>query len=108
LNLVYWGIGNPGPDWNADSRTGDNLYTCSLVALDGDTGALKWHFQFTPHDTTIDRLTPLRPRSADKAKLVAVANRNILLRPTGRVRIITARATPRRGLKAWTTADARW
>ncbi|MBS1825691.1 MAG: PQQ-dependent dehydrogenase, methanol/ethanol family [Acidobacteria bacterium] len=51
LNLVYWGIGNPGPDWNGDSRKGDNLYTCSFVALDGDTGKLKWHFQFTPHDT---------------------------------------------------------
>src|SRR3954467_468747 len=50
LNLVYWGIGNPGPDWNGDSRLGDNLYTCSVVALDGDTGKLKWHFQFTPHD----------------------------------------------------------
>jgi alcohol dehydrogenase (cytochrome c) len=51
LNLVYWGVGNPGPDWNGDSRPGDNLYTCSLVALDGDTGAPRWHFQFTPHDT---------------------------------------------------------
>lgn len=47
-NTVYWGIGNPGPDWNGDARRGDNLYTCSLVALDGDTGALRWHFQFTP------------------------------------------------------------
>jgi alcohol dehydrogenase (cytochrome c) len=51
LNLVYWGIGNPGPDWNGDARPGANLYTCSFVALDPETGALKWHFQFTPHDT---------------------------------------------------------
>ncbi|SVB50285.1 uncharacterized protein METZ01_LOCUS203139, partial [marine metagenome] len=36
LNLLYWGIGNPGPDWNGDVRPGDNLYTCSLVALDAD------------------------------------------------------------------------
>jgi alcohol dehydrogenase (cytochrome c) len=50
LNLVYWGTGNPGPDMNGDVRPGDNLYTCSLVALDPDTGKLKWHFQFTPHD----------------------------------------------------------
>ena len=50
LKLVYWGVGNPGPDWNGDSRVGDNLYTCSLVALDADTGKLRWHFQFTPHD----------------------------------------------------------
>jgi alcohol dehydrogenase (cytochrome c) len=49
-NLTYWGIGNPGPDWNGDSRGGDNLYSNSVVALDADTGALKWHFQFSPHD----------------------------------------------------------
>ena len=51
LNLTYWGIGNPGPDWNAELRPGDNLYTDSVIALDPDTGALKWHFQFTPNDT---------------------------------------------------------
>jgi alcohol dehydrogenase (cytochrome c) len=50
LNLTYWGIGNPGPDWNGEKRAGDNLYTESVVALDADTGAMKWHFQFTPHD----------------------------------------------------------
>ncbi len=50
LNLTYWGIGNPGPDWNADLRMGDNLYTDCAVALDADTGKLKWYFQFTPHD----------------------------------------------------------
>jgi alcohol dehydrogenase (cytochrome c) len=51
LNLTYWGTGNPGPSMDGDVRPGDNLYTCSLVALDPDTGKLKWHFQFTPHDT---------------------------------------------------------
>src|SRR5262249_47834035 len=50
LNLTYWGIGNPGPDYNTDNRAGDNLYSDSVVALDADTGKLKWHFQFTPHD----------------------------------------------------------
>ena len=50
LNLTYWGIGNPGPDWNPAVRPGDNLYSSSVVALDADTGKLKWHFQFTPHD----------------------------------------------------------
>src|SRR5204863_7665089 len=50
LNLIYWGTGNPNPDYYGSDREGDNLYTCSLVALDADTGALKWHFQFTPHD----------------------------------------------------------
>jgi|SoiMethySBSTD1v2_1073268.scaffolds.fasta_scaffold02964_19 alcohol dehydrogenase (cytochrome c) len=50
LNLMYWGVGNPGPDWNGDGRPGDNLYTDSVIALDPDTGAVKWHYQFTPHD----------------------------------------------------------
>ena len=51
LNTVYWGTGNPNPDWDGDSRPGDNLYAASVVALDPDTGKLKWHFQYTPHDT---------------------------------------------------------
>ena len=50
LNLIYWGIGNPAPDFDGDVRKGDNLYTECMVALDADTGKLKWHFQFTPHD----------------------------------------------------------
>lgn len=50
-NLIYWGTGNPGPDLYGNDRDGDNLYTDSVVALDGDTGDLKWHYQFTPHDT---------------------------------------------------------
>ena len=50
LDLVYWGTGNPGPDWNGDVRLGDNLYADSALALDGETGELEWYFQFTPHD----------------------------------------------------------
>jgi alcohol dehydrogenase (cytochrome c) len=50
LNLTYWGVGNPGPDWNGDKRAGDNLYSDSVVALDPDTGKLKWYYQFSPHD----------------------------------------------------------
>jgi len=50
LNLTYWGVGNPGPDFNGSTREGDNLYSDSVVALDADTGKLRWHFQFTPHD----------------------------------------------------------
>jgi len=50
LNVLYWAIGNPSPDFNGDVREGDNLYTDSVVALDLDTGKMKWHFQFTPHD----------------------------------------------------------
>jgi alcohol dehydrogenase (cytochrome c) len=50
LNLTYWGTGNPWPDSNGDVRLGDNLYTDCVVALDADTGKLKWYYQFTPHD----------------------------------------------------------
>ena len=50
LDLVYWGTGNPGPDWNGDVRMGDNLYSDSALALNGDSGDLEWYFQFTPHD----------------------------------------------------------
>jgi alcohol dehydrogenase (cytochrome c) len=91
-NIVYWGVGNPSPDWNADSRPGDNLYTCSLLALDGDTGKLRWHFQFTPHDshdwdsTHVPVLFDADVRGV-KRKLVAIANRNafyyVLDRGTG-------------------------
>jgi alcohol dehydrogenase (cytochrome c) len=50
LNLIYWGVGNPNPDFYGGNRLGDNLYTASVVALDPDTGRLRWHFQYTPHD----------------------------------------------------------
>jgi alcohol dehydrogenase (cytochrome c) len=50
-NTVYWGTSNPWPDYNGDYRAGDNLYSCSALALDPDSGKLKWHYQFTPHDT---------------------------------------------------------
>jgi alcohol dehydrogenase (cytochrome c) len=50
LNLTYWGTGNPGPDWSAEQRPGDNLYSDCVLALDPDTGKLKWYFQFTPND----------------------------------------------------------
>jgi len=49
-NLVYWSVGNPAADFYGGSRKGDNLYTDSVVALDPDTGKLKWHFQQVPHD----------------------------------------------------------
>jgi len=91
-NLVYWGTGNPGPDYRGDGRKGDNLYSDSLVALDADTGKLKWYFQFTPHDVNdidaneipvlVDAVFRGRPR-----KLALFGNRNgfyyILDRRTG-------------------------
>ena len=50
INLVYWGTGNPNPVMAGEGRTGDNLYTCSIVALNPDTGKLAWYFQPSPHD----------------------------------------------------------
>ena len=91
-NLIYWGTGNPGPDWNGDVREGDNLYSDSLLALDADSGTLKWHFQFTPHDvhdwdsTEVPVLVDGEVRGS-KRKLVVFANRNafyyVLDRTTG-------------------------
>jgi len=49
-NLIVWGIGNPGPDWDVEYRPGDNLYTNSALALDADSGEVKWHYQYTPND----------------------------------------------------------
>ena len=51
LDTLYWTVGNPGPDLNADVRDGDNLFTCSVLALDPATGTRKWHYQFTPGDS---------------------------------------------------------
>lgn len=92
LDLLYWGTGNPGPDWNGDSRPGDNLYTCSLLAIEAPTGKLRWHFQFTPHDVhdwdsnQIPVLIDM-PLAGKPRKLVAFANRNafyyLLDRETG-------------------------
>jgi alcohol dehydrogenase (cytochrome c) len=93
LNLTYWGIGNPGPDWNPDQRPGDNLYTDSVVALDADTGVRKWHFQFTPNDpydydsAQVPVLVDMQWNGAP-ARLMLWANRNgfyyVLDRATGR------------------------
>ena len=92
LNTLYWGTGNPAPDWNGDARTGDNLYSCSLLAIDADTGKMKWYFQFTPHEThDWDASEPPilfdAVISGKKRKIVAQANRNafyyVLDRETG-------------------------
>ena len=50
LDMIYWGVGNPAPSWDPEYRPGDNLYTESVVAVDAMTGAIKWHFQYTPND----------------------------------------------------------
>ena len=92
LNLIYWGTGNPNPDYYGDDRLGDNLYTTSIIAIDADTGTLQWHYQFTPHDIN-DWDSNHVPVQADimwdgrLRKVVMVANRNgffyVLDRVTG-------------------------
>jgi alcohol dehydrogenase (cytochrome c) len=81
LNTIYWGTSNPSPDFEGDVRPGDDLYTDCVLALDPDTGKLKWHFQFTPHDlfdydatetpVLVDADYQSQPR-----KLLVEANRN--------------------------------
>jgi alcohol dehydrogenase (cytochrome c) len=93
LNLLYWGIGNPWPDYDSDARAGDNLYTDSAIALDPDTGTLKWYFQFTPNDRAdfdsiqVPVLTDIDWQGS-KRKVILWANRNgffyVLDRATGK------------------------
>jgi len=80
-NLVFYGTGNPGPDYHSASREGDNLYSTSLVALDADTGKIRWHYQFTPHDlhdwdaTEVPVLGEITVAGQPR-KVVMFANRN--------------------------------
>jgi PQQ-dependent dehydrogenase (methanol/ethanol family) len=94
LNLLYWTVGNPGPQIDRSSRAGDNLFSDSVVALDPDTGERKWHYQFTPNDghdwdsaqdvILVDRVWHGQPR-----KLLLHADRNgmfyVLDRTNGRL-----------------------
>jgi len=80
-NLLYWTTGNPCPDFNGDERQGDNLYSCSVLALEADTGKLRWYYQFTPHDThDWDANEPVllvdAPFRGRERKLLLQANRN--------------------------------
>jgi alcohol dehydrogenase (cytochrome c) len=80
-NTLYWGTGNASPDYDGNVRPGDDLYTSCLLAIDPDTGKLKWYFQFTPHDlydydavetpVLVDMEYQGQPR-----KLIVEANRN--------------------------------
>ena len=93
LNLYYTGTGNPNPVMAGASRKGDNLWTCSIVAVNPDTGKLAWYYQVSPHDThdwdaaqtpvLIDGVIDGKPR-----KLIAQVNRNghffLLDRATGK------------------------
>jgi alcohol dehydrogenase (cytochrome c) len=92
LNTLYWGTGNPAPDYDGSVRPGDDLYTSCLLALDPDNGKLRWYFQYSPHDlydfdatqtpVLVDAVFQGRAR-----KLIVTANRNgflyVLDRTTG-------------------------
>ena len=92
LDLLYWGVGNPAPDMLGDVRPGDNLFTCSMIALHASAGKLAWYLQFTPHDEH-DWDAAQTPILADilikgaLRRVLCVANRNgfyyVLDRTTG-------------------------
>ncbi len=93
-NILYWPTGNPCPDYNGGERKGDNLYSSSILALDPDTGRLRWYYQFSPHDmhdwdaTETPMLVDAEFRGS-RRKLLVQANRNgffyVLDRLTGKV-----------------------
>jgi alcohol dehydrogenase (cytochrome c) len=80
LHTVYWGIGNPGP-FNAAVRPGDNLYTCSVLALDPKSGKIKWHYQFSPnnpfdYDSVAEMVLATINVNGTPTKVLMDANRN--------------------------------
>jgi len=91
---LYWPTGNPCPDYNGDERKGDNLYSSSVLAIDPETGRLRWHYQFTPHDlhdwdaNQTPMLVDARFRGQER-RLLLQGNRNgffyVLDRETGKV-----------------------
>ena len=96
LGLLYWGTGNPNPDIYSANRDGDNLFTASLLAVEAKTGKVRWHYQFTPHDTHdwdsnhVPVLAEVRIGGRAR-RVVMVANRNgffyVLDRVTGELLI---------------------
>ncbi|VTZ26488.1 Quinonprotein alcohol dehydrogenase [Methylocella tundrae] len=80
-NTLFWGVGNPGPDWDHEFRPGDNLYSDSTLALDADTGKLKWHYQYTPndafdYDAVSESVLVDLPGNGGKQRLSLAAQRN--------------------------------
>lgn len=94
LDLLYWGTSNPSPDFDGDVRPGDNLYTDSVLALDPDDGAIRWHYQWTPHDVwDYSGVNENILFDRDGKKLLAHFDRNgylfILDRTNGRLERVT-------------------
>ncbi|MBD5633710.1 MAG: PQQ-binding-like beta-propeller repeat protein [Candidatus Eremiobacteraeota bacterium] len=93
-NTVYWGTGNPNPDWDAQGLKGKLLYASSTLALDADTGKLKWYYQYTPHniwdyDSVSEAMLVDVPVNGTNVAAVAHADRNgylyLLNRDTGKL-----------------------
>jgi alcohol dehydrogenase (cytochrome c) len=99
LKLLYWTTSNAAPDFVGDSRPGDDLYTACVIALNPDTGELKWYFQFTPHDlydydaTETPVLVDVEENGATRHLLVQ-ANRNGFFYALDRTNGKFLRATP--------------
>jgi alcohol dehydrogenase (cytochrome c) len=99
LDTVYWGTSNPSPDFDGTVRPGDDLYTDCVLAIDPDSGKLKWHFQFTPHDLfDYDATeTPVlldAEYKGETRKLLVEANRNGYLYVLNRTNGTFLSATP--------------
>jgi alcohol dehydrogenase (cytochrome c) len=80
-NLIYWPVGNPSPNFNGRVRKGDNLYSNSVLAIDADSGTLRWHFQFMPHDVFDWDATEIlvlfdKTDAGARRRYLAQANRN--------------------------------
>ncbi len=103
LNTLYWGIGNPSPDFNGEVRKGDNLYTCSIVALNPDDGTYKWHFQNSPHDVwdydgvNTPVLVDIKQGRQDGQGAGPGASQRLLLLPESRERRVHLRQAVLRG-----------
>ena len=104
-NLTFWGTGNPSPDWSGATRLGDNLYSDSVIALDADTGKMKWYYQFTPHDemdydsTQVTVLADIEWQGQPR-KVLMLANRNGLMYVLDR--------TSGQFLKGWPFVKVNW
>lgn len=95
LNLLYWGTGNPAPDFDGSVREGDNLYTDSVLAVDPDDGSIRWHYQCTPHDVwDYDSNMESILYDLDGQKLLAHFDKNGYLFTLNRANGELVRATP--------------